>query len=90
MAGGRVFGTSDQVSLLAQLIKQCMEGISSINQNAIKLLSVIEGSESDTVYQQATEIVNYVAKAVEMGQEPLQDVTSNLYEYASLLAQHGR
>ncbi len=36
-------------------------------------MSTIEGAESDKLYEQAKEIVEYTKKVVELGKEPLED-----------------
>ena len=65
---GKVFGSSGDVRSLARVVKLCMDTISQNNDSAKVMLSAIEGSESDRVYQQAQEIVDYVSKAVELGE----------------------
>lgn len=90
MAGGRIFGTSGEVRSLANVTKLCMSAIEESNGKGKALLAGIEGAESDAVYQQAKEIVDYVAKAVSMGQEPLESVMSSLNQYADLLESHGK
>lgn len=86
---GKVFGSSGEVRSLAKLVKMCMEAISQNNDRARGMLSSIEGAESDRVYQQAKEIVDYVARAVELGEEPLETVIAALNQYADLLESHG-
>ena len=90
MSNGMVFGTSSEVESLEKVIRMCMAGISDTNQKGKTLLSVIQGSESDTVYQQAKEILDYVEKAVEKGQEPLEQVSASLNAYAGFLEAHGK
>lgn len=90
MAGGKIFGTSSEVRSLANVTQGCMSAIEETNEKGRTLLSNIEGSSSDAVYQQAEEIVSYVAKAVSLGQEPLESVISSLNQYADLLERHGK
>lgn len=90
MANGKVFGTSGEVSSLANVTTLCMRAIEESNEKGKSLLSTIEGAESDKVYQQAKETLDYVAKAVELGEEPLQQVTAALQQYANLLEIHGK
>lgn len=90
MAGGKIFGTSGEVRSLANVTRMCMSAIEENNDKGRTLLSSIEGSESDAVYQQAQEIVDYVARAVAAGQEPLESVTACLNQYADLLESHGK
>ena len=87
---GKVFGSSGDVRSLARVVKLCMDTISQNNYSAKVMLSAIEGSESDRVYQQAQEIVDYVSKAVELGEEPLETVVIALNQYADLLESHGK
>lgn len=90
MANGKVFGTSGEVNSLANVINMCMQAIEASNQKGKTLLSSIDGSESDAVYQNAQEIVDYVTKAVGIAREPLESVTSALKSYAELLESHGK
>lgn len=90
MASGKVFGSSGEVRSLANVTKLCMDAVEASNGKGRALLSGIEGSESDAVFQQAQEIVDYVARAVSMGQEPLETVISSLNAYADLLESHGK
>lgn len=90
MPGGRVFGSSGEVRSLANVTKLSMEAVEDSNGKGRALLSAIEGSESDAVFQQAKEIVDYVARAVSLGQEPLESVISSLNAYADLLESHGK
>lgn len=90
MGNARVFGTSENVRSLANVVRLCMQTVSETNKKGKNLLSSIEGSQSDNVYQQAEEIVNYVEKAVEVGEEPLESVVAALNAYADLLQSHGK
>lgn len=90
MASGKIFGSSGQVETLAKTIQLCMMAIEETNAKGKSMVSQIEGSTSDKVYQQAEEIVEYVARAVQIGQEPLGSVTASLNQYAALLASHGK
>lgn len=88
--GVKVFGTSREVKALARVTQLCMEALTEANEKGNSLLSSIEGSESDNVYQKAKEIVDYVSNAIVVGQEPLDGVISALNQYADLLEAHGK
>lgn len=90
MAGGKVFGTSGEVRSLAKVTQMCMKAIEETNVKGNKLLHMINGAESDAVYGNASEIVAYVTRAVQMGQEPLESVIGALNAYADLLESHGK
>ena len=56
---GKVFGNASEVRSLAKITKMCMDAISENNNRGSTLLSTIEGAESDKLYEQAKEIVEY-------------------------------
>ena len=87
---GKVFGNASEVRRLAKITKMCMDAISENNNRGSTLLSTIEGAESDKLYEQAKEIVEYTNKVVELGKEPLEDVSGALEEYAEFLESHGK
>lgn len=87
---GKVFGNASEVRSLAKNTKMCMDALSENNNRGSILLSTIEGAESDKLYQQAKEIVEYTKKVVELGKEPLEDVGGALEEYAEFLEAHGK
>lgn len=87
---GKIFGNASEVRSLAKITKMCMEAMSENNNRGSALLSTIEGAESDKLYQQAREIVEYTKKVVELGKEPLEDVSAALEEYAEFLEAHGK
>ena len=82
---GKVFGNASEVRSLAKITKMCMDAISENNNRGSTLLSTIEGAD-----EQAKEIVEYTKKVVELGKEPLEDVSGALEEYAEFLESHGK
>ena len=90
MPNGKIFGTSDSVAKLADVLQLCVSTLEMLNEKGKILLTKIEGAKSDPVYVEAEEIVNEVTSIINTCPEPLENTSKQLKAYAEFLERHGK
>ena len=82
---GKVFGTPREVRELADIINDVLQIIESSNEKAANMLAQLSDTARDRSYQTAESVVEEVKTIVTSCEEPAEEVTNLLLEYAEYL-----